>query len=259
MIKNLILNPFTSQTRLLKQAMIVGAIALAGFGVHQVFDWHEITTLPTPVVADRPHRLTAEDRQLARTAWRYFEKNHLSTGLVSSAADFPATTMWDVGSQFAGMVAARELGMLSPQEFDKWMQQALVTLAKLPLYRNELPNKAYNAQTLIPVSYGQLEKRQEIGFSSLDLGRLAQWLDIVAARYPQHAAATKAVSAHWNLKRVLNDGQLMGTDARTGEEAWSQEGRLGYEQYAAYGLKNIGVVASKSLDSKAETKFISVI
>ncbi|HYW19843.1 MAG TPA: DUF3131 domain-containing protein [Nodularia sp. (in: cyanobacteria)] len=259
MNKDFIFNPAPAEPSLRKQAIIAGAIALVGFGFHQALHWYETDILPTPVTSERLNRLSVEDINLARNAWRYFENNRLSTGLVSSAADFPATTMWDVGSQLAGMVAARELGLLSSEEFDKWMQEALAALTKLPLYRNELPNKAYNAKTLIPVNYGQLDKPQEIGFSALDLGRLVQWLDIVAARYPQHAAASRAVTARWNVERLVQNGQLMGTEARTGKETWNQEGRLGYEQYAAYALKKIGVVAAKALDPKAEAEFINVM
>jgi hypothetical protein len=259
MTKDIIINSEAAQPSLLKQVIVAGAIALVGFGFHQALKWRETVILPTPVTSGRLNRLSVEDIQLARTAWRYFQKNRLSTGLVSSAADFPATTMWDVGSQLAGMVAAKELGLLSAVEFDKWMQETLATLTKLPLYRNELPNKAYNAQTLIPVNYGQLEKSQEIGFSALDLARLVQWLDIVATRYPQHAAASRAVTARWQLERLVQNGQLMGADARNGKESWNQEGRLGYEQYAAYRLKKIGVLAAKALDTKAETQFVNVM
>jgi hypothetical protein len=239
--------------------VISAAIALSAFATHQALKWHEASILATPITDTHRYRLDAEDIQLARTAWTYFQKNRLPTGFVSSVADFPATTMWDVGSQLAGMVAARELGLLPPSEFDTWMQQVLTSLSKLPLYRGELPNKAYNAKTLIPVNYGQLEKPQEIGFSALDLGRLVMWLDIVAKKYPQHTAASRSVTARWKLERLVHQNQLMGTDARTGEETWNQEGRLGYEQYAAYGLKKIGVVADKGLDSKAETLFVNVM
>jgi hypothetical protein len=238
------------------QVALSVAILLAALGVNQALAWRETTILPKPVGRSIP--LKGDEMQLARNAWRYFQKNRLPNGLVSSAASFPATTMWDVGSQFAGMVAARELGLLSSAEFDKWMGQALASLAQLPLYRDELPNKAYNAATLIPVNYGQLEKRQEIGYSALDLGRLVRWLDIVAARYPQHAAASQAVTARWKLKRLVSNGQLMGTDARQGKESWNQEGRLGYEQYAAYGLSKINVSAPKALDPKAETTEVKV-
>lgn len=260
MTENINPNPANGRSHLLKQLAIGGAIAIAAFGVHQALTWRETNTLPSPAISQqRRFRLSVEERQLARNAWTYFEKNRLPTGLVSSAADFPATTMWDVGSQLAGMTAARELGLLSPQEFDTWMNQALTSLAKLPLYKNELPNKAYNAKTLKPVDYGELNNPKEIGFSALDLGRLAQWLDIVAARYPQHAKAAKAVTARWKMKRLVKDGNLMGTDTRTGKESWNQEGRLGYEQYAAYGLTKIGVSASKALDAKTQAKFVDVM
>ena len=244
--------------KLFNQALIGGAILLAAFGVHQALNWRE-ASLPTPVQVGKRVRLSVEDQQLARTAWRYFENNRLSTGLVSSAADFPATTMWDVGSQLAGMVAARELGFLSPQEFDTWMSQALTSLAKLPLYKGELPNKAYNAKTLIPVDYGKLDTPQEIGFSALDLGRLVRWLDIIAARYPQHAVATKAVTDRWKLERLIKNGQMMGTDMVSGKETLNQEGRLGYEQYAAYGLAKLGLSPTKALDVKTEAEFVDVM
>ncbi len=238
------------------QVALAVSILLAAFGVHKALAWHETTTLPSLV--QRPIPLKEDEMQLARNAWHYFQKNRLPNGLVSSAASFPATTMWDVGSQFAGMVAAREVGLLSPTEFDKWMGQALGSLARLPLYRGELPNKAYNAATLTPVDYGQLDNRKEIGFSALDLGRLVQWLDIIAARYPQHAAASRAVTARWQIKRLVSNGQLMGTDARNSKETLNQEGRLGYEQYAAYALSKINVSAPKAIDPKAETTEVKV-
>jgi hypothetical protein len=252
--------PTFEPPKLLNQALIGGAILLAAFGVHQALNWRE-ASLPTPLYAGERARvrLSVEDEQLARTAWRYFENNRLPTGLVSSAADFPATTMWDVGSQLAGMVAGRELGFLSPQEFDTWMNQALTSLAKLPLYKDELPNKAYNAKTLIPVNYGKLDNPEEIGFSALDIGRLARWLDIIATRYPQHAAATKAVTERWKLDRLIKNGQMMGAHVPNGKEALDQEGRLGYEQYSAYGLTKLGLSPTKALDFKSEIQFVDVM
>ena len=239
------------------QAAICLAIGLTGFGVHQALAWQEANVLPVPIESSRP--LTSEDRQLARNAWKYFEVNRLKTGLVSSAAKFPATTMWDAASQLAGMTAARELDLLPQAEFDRWMAQTLSSLAKIPLYKNELPNKAYNAETLQPVSYGKLDKPEEIGFSAIDLGRLAIWLDIVAHRYPQHAQACKNVTAHWQLTRLEKDGSLMGVHIEKGKEEWNQEGRLGYEQYAAYGLKKLGVVAKNALNPQANEQNVDVM
>ena len=208
-------------------------------------------------VAHRPFSMEDEDRQLATASWKYFELNRQANGLVSSAAHFPATTMWDAGSQLAGMVAAHELGLLGAADFDGWMAQVLVTLASVPLYAHELPNKAYHAATLIPVDYGQLDAPREIGFSALDLGRLAIWLDIVAARYPQHAAACSAVTHDWRLARLVRDGDLMGTDAH-GPERYNQEGRLGYAQYAAHGLAILGMKAPAARDAALHRRSVTV-
>ena len=52
--------------------------------------------------------------------------------------------MWDSASYLAAMTAARELGIIDKAEFDRRMLKFLATLNKLDLFRNELPNKAYN-------------------------------------------------------------------------------------------------------------------
>ncbi len=237
--------------------LLCSLILMMAWGTHHYLIWQQSVTVPAPIVRRIP--LGEDERQLARTAWRYFERNRQPSGLVSSAASFPATTMWDMASQLAGMTAARELGMLTAADFDTWMAQALASLAKLKLYHDELPNKAYNARTLQPVTYGKLDQPQEIGFSALDLGRLALWLDLIAARYPQHAEASKAVTARWQLRRLSQQGQLMGVDARSGQEVWQQEGRLGYEQYGAYGLTKLGVEATAALNPTAELATVDIL
>lgn len=125
------------------------------------------------------------------------------------------------------------------------MSQMLKTLASMPLYKGELPNKVYNSKTLIPVNYGQLDKREEIGWSALDLGRLAIWLNIVGTKYPKMRSQTEAVWKHWQIKRLVKNGQMYGTSVIAGEEQYTQEGRLGYENYRAYGLKLWGLDVKK--------------
>ncbi len=247
----------TAQGQRFWSFILCGLIFLTAWGTHQILLWHQSTAIPAPVVRRIP--LGEDERQLARSAWRYFELNRQPSGLVSSAAFFPATTMWDVASQFAGMTAARELGMLPADEFDRWMAQSLTSLSKIKLYNNELPNKAYNAATLQPVNYGKLDTYQEIGFSALDIGRLGMWLDLISARYPQHADAIKTVTSRWNLTRILKQGQLMGTDARNGKEEWQQEGRLGYEQYGAYGLTKLGLQPTVALNPNAEMTTVDIL
>ncbi len=134
----------------------------------------------------------------------------------------------------------------------------LKTLATMPLYKDELPNKVYNSKTLLPVGYGELEKRQEIGWSALDLGRLAIWLKIVGAKYPQLQAKTEAVWEHWQVERLTKDGQMYGTANANGKEQLNQEGRLGYENYAAYGFKLWGLDVEKALDFESNVAFVNL-
>jgi Protein of unknown function (DUF3131) len=224
----------------------------------------------TPVT-DRELIATAKDLQpqagslspteniVAKQAWKYFQENwQTETGLVNSVNKFTAVTLWDQTAGIAAVVSAKELNLISSAEFTAKMTQMLDTLSKLELYRGELPNKVYNSQTLLPVGYGKLDKREEIGWSAIDIGRMAMWLKIVGAKYPQFQAQTKAVWDRWKVDRLVQNGQMFGTTVHKGKEELNQEGRLGYESYAAYGLKLWGLDVSKALDVKSQVAFVNL-
>jgi hypothetical protein len=219
----------------------------------------EITDTKTPYVASGLGELTPEEMAVARQAWQYFESNwNDETGLVNSTDKFASVTMWDQAAAIAALVSAKELGIVPKADFEAKMSRMLKTLATMPLYKGELPNKVYNSKTLVPVSYGELEKRQEIGWSALDLGRLAIWLKIVGAKYPQLQAKTEAVWEHWQVERLTKEGQMYGTANANGKEQLNQEGRLGYENYAAYGFKLWGLDVEKALDFESNVAFVNL-
>ncbi len=219
----------------------------------------EIAETKTPYVAPGVGELSPQELAIARQAWQYFERNwNDETGLVNSADKFASVTMWDQAAAIAALVSAKELNIVPEAEFNTKMSRMLKTLATMPLYKGELPNKVYNAKTLVPVNYGQLDKREEIGWSALDIGRLAMWLKIVEAKYPQLQQQTKAVWKHWRVARLTKDGQMYGTAVVKGKEQLNQEGRLGYENYAAYGLKLWGLDVEKALNSQSNVAFVNL-
>ena len=219
----------------------------------------QIAATTTPDVAPGGGSLTATEAETARQAWRYFEQNwNNQTGLVNSTDNFASVTMWDQGAAIGALVSAKELGLIPQAEFESKMKTMLKTLATLPLYKQELPNKVYNSKTLVPVNYGQVDKREEIGWSALDLGRMALWLKIVGTKYPQLKPQTEAVWKSWKVNRLVKDGQMYGTAVTKGKEQYNQEGRLGYENYAAYGLKLWGLNVSKALDTQANVAFVNL-
>ena len=204
-------------------------------------------------------RISPEDQAIARQAWQYFQRNwNEETGLVNSVDKFTSVTLWDQAAAIAAIVSARELNLISNDELEAKLGLMLKTLATMPLYKNELPNKVYNAVTLLPVNYGEINKREEIGFSAIDLGRLAIWLKIVGARYPQLQSQTEAVWKYWKVDRLADKGQMYGTSVINKKEQYNQEGRLGYESYAAYGFHLWGLPVEKALDVKSNVAFIDL-
>jgi len=219
----------------------------------------QVTVNTIPYVAPGVGGLTPGEIAIAHQAWLYFQRNwHKETGLVNSVDGFTSVTMWDQAAAIAALVTARELNFVSITEFDLKMSKMLETLASLSLYKGELPNKVYNSQTLIPVNYGQIEKKAEIGWSAIDVGRMAIWLKIVGAKYPHLQPKTEAVWHHWHVQRLTKGGQMYGTSVIQGKEQYNQEGRLGYENYAAYGLKLWGLDVNEALDYQSDVAFVNI-
>lgn len=181
--------------------------------------------------------LTAREMAMARTAWSYFESSFQpETGLVNAVGSFPSTTLWDTASYISAMVAAYELCVIDKREFDSRATQLINTLRNLPLYRGEAPNKVYNTATGQMVDYAN--EPGEIGMSANDIGRLLVWLQILKERYPHLANGVDNVPMRWNFCNLVNDdGRMFGSFTQSdGETRYVQEGRLGYEEYAAKGF-----------------------
>lgn len=183
--------------------------------------------------------LTTSEMNMARIAWRYFENNYQeNTGLVNAVQDYPSVTLWDTASYMSGMLAALEFGIIGRGTFDRRFSKLLGTLNTLPLFRDEVPNKVYNTQTAELVDYQN--QPGEVGFSALDLGRLLIWLRIYKERFPAYAAAIDRSVLRWRFCNMIDQrGMMFGAfvDPASNETRYVQEGRLGYEEYAAKGFE----------------------
>lgn len=200
-------------------------------------DCHRNSQLQSTAHIGRNGALTAREMDMARTAWSYFETSFQpDTGLVNAVGAFPSTTLWDTASYISGLVAAYELCIIDKREFDSRATQLINTLRNLPLYRGEAPNKVYNTATGQMVDYAN--EPGEIGMSANDIGRLLVWLQILKERYPYLANGVDNVPMRWNFCNLINeDGRMFGSFTQSdGETRYVQEGRLGYEEYAAKGF-----------------------
>ncbi|MEM7440531.1 MAG: DUF3131 domain-containing protein [Pseudomonadota bacterium] len=187
---------------------------------------------------DRRGFLNEREMRAAKVAWHYFELyTQETTGLANSVGNYPSTTLWDTASYIAGVVAAYELCIIEKPELDHRLTQLLTTIKGLELFRKEMPNKVYHTKTGAKVDY--TNKPGEIGFSALDIGRFLVWMRIIKNRYPHLGNTVDSVLLKWDFSNtVTEEGLLFGAyvDKETGETVYAQEGRLGYEEYAAKGF-----------------------
>jgi len=197
----------------------------------------------------KPTPLTEQEMSWARTAWLYFQNNtQAATGLVNSVDGYPSTTLWDTSSYLLATIAAERLGIIPRKEFDQRITQSLRSLARVQLFDGKLPNKAYDTRTLAMVDYNNQPTDKGIGWSAIDIGRLLSPLNILIWNYPSHTDEVKSVVAAWDFNALLKDGALQGA-ALDGNSVIQllQEGRLGYEEYAAKSLSLLGLDVSRAM------------
>ncbi|PSR16691.1 hypothetical protein C8255_16525 [filamentous cyanobacterium CCP3] len=193
--------------------------------------------------------LTPAEQAYAQSAWNYFRNNvQPDTGLTNAADDYPSSTLWDQGNYLTALNAARWLGLIDQAEFDGRLNPFLTSLSQLPLFEGTLPNKAYNSATGATTDYGNNPTSRGIGWSALDLGRMLAAFDVVRTCHPQYSDWLAGIVSSWNVAASVQDGQLYGaTVLPDGSTLKVQEGRLGYEEYAARGYYAWGFEVPQAL------------
>ena len=220
---------------------------------------HTSTVAPRPVPTRTQARdtgdFTAEDLEIAQTAWRYFTENYqANTGLVNSVHNYPYATLWDVGSNLAAFLCALKLDLIPPTEGEEKITRLLETLLVVELYNGELPNREYNTKTGEMTDLSSRPSALGSGWSALDIGRLLIWMKIAESWYPNFEPLVKKVAERWSFTRLVQYRELNGV-LHDGRKEWlRQEGRLGYEQYAAMGPKLFGFDVRQALDYKETQK-----
>lgn len=225
-----------------------------------VTEAERLLVTPDPLKLRAPSPLQPDQLEWGRLAWRYFEHNtDPGTGLANAADRYPSTTMWDTASYAFALVAAERVGIIDRAEFDRRCSLMLASLARLPLYDGALPNKAYHTKTLAMVDYNNNATTVGIGWSALDIGRMAVALIAIARAYPEQAGAVWTIIRGWDLQRLAPAGYLRGESVEPdGSRKNTQEGRLGYEQYAARGILLLGADALFAGYGLAHVEFASV-
>lgn len=205
--------------------------------------------------------LTDEDMEIGKIAWNYFKNNfHPETGFVNSVDKYPSTTLWDLTSSLHGTVSAYEIGLIDYAEMKTRVDKCLQSMSTMPLYKDMLPNKVYNTQTMQMVDYANNITPIGVGWSSMDIGRFFSFCKRVIIHYPEFNKQVRDLIGKWKVSFILNDATLhgIGFSFKDKSENLVQEGKLGYEEYAAKGYEALGYDVSEALQYSDFIRFVSI-
>ena len=142
----------------------------------------------------------------AKAAWRYLDPFcPPESGLCPSTVDFSpggrlheAVTMWDVGSQINGLVAASQIGLISSKDF-------AAAIAKI------LPNIAgrVSQDRRLPQGWIRTDRTRwgNKNFDGSDAGRLLASLDNLR-RHSTFGDQLEELVASYDLDQVIRDGEI---------------------------------------------------
>ena len=194
--------------------------------------------------AGGPRPLADPDLEAAQIAWRYFERNyHPETGLVSSVEGYPSTSVWDVGLDAArDGRRPRARPRSTRAAFDARVDDAAPDARDAAALRGRAAEQGVRRRDRRDDDYANQPAAAGIGFSALDLGRLVSALTLLAERCP--AAPRRRSGACSGAGASAGSSATASSTARTVDAAGKvqivQEGRFGYEQYAAQSFARLG-------------------
>jgi hypothetical protein len=225
-----------------------GAMPLQGVVAHELVNRGAGGSAPRQCAA-LTQPLSSEERRYAESAWSYFVDNvQADTGFANSVGGYPSGTLWDMGNYLAAMNAARWMDIIDQSDFDARLNQFLSHLAKINLFEETLPNKVYNSATAERVDYANSPTERGIGWSAMDMARILSAFRMVQSCHPQYSDWINGIVANWKLVASVKDEQLYGTIVLPDNNTLLvQEGRLGYEEYAARGYALWGFNAPAAL------------
>ena len=198
-------------------------------------------SIPAPAISAPPNVPDDEQTEFmlksARAAWSYVTREVTSAGFVGATKSYQFLTVWDMASGLAAAYSARELGFITAEEYKQFVDRTLTSMEKMPLYDKAAFNRMYSAKNGAMVDSKAEPSTKGMGFSTLDHGRLLIWLKLVAESDPTFAPRAQAIVSRLDMRRLVKDGYLQGEEIIAGNKRRAyQEGRVGYEQYAAEGF-----------------------
>ena len=157
------------------------------------------------------------------------------------------------------LVSARDLDIVDDDEFDSRLRKLLNTLAKIPLFEDRLPNKSYSTTTASMATYDNKPTDRGVGWSAIDIGRVMVPFNILVWNYPEYTELVNEVLSGWDIAAISVNAEMIGADIdEDNNTLYLQEGRLGYEEYAAKSLVLAGLDFSEAVDYSRYFEYVEI-
>ena len=232
------------------RVVVAGAALVASAGCDQAKPREAAAAVQQAAASSTDEKLY---RDIARSSWSYLDRYYQpATGFVNATPDWFNTTLWDLGGQLLATHAAKELGLLSKDEYEKRTNRTLATLESVKLTDGIAFNRIYSTKDGTPNESGA-------GWSATDLGRFLLALKILSVREPQFAARLERIARRNDFTRLARGGYLYGRAAGKTGPADFQEGRIGYEQYVAAGFSQWGADVRNAQQLRKNAKPVKVM
>lgn len=194
-------------------------------------------------------------REIAASAWKYLDRYYQpATGFVNGTPDWYNTTLWDLGGQLLATHGAKELGLISADEYRKRTQTTLNTLERVELFQGAAFNRIYSTKNGAP------DTGSGAGWSATDLGRLLVAFKILSVREPEFADQLARIARRNDFSKIVKGGYLHGrVNGKDGKASEFQEGRIGYEQYVATGFSQWGADVRNALNFRRNAQAVDVM
>jgi hypothetical protein len=219
------------------------ALALSG-----AQDPANTTLAPGVPVPGKLRELDDAELAAAAAAWRYVSNNRQDrSGLINGRDGYPVATVEDVAMGMGAYLAAMKLGLVAEAEGTDSIRRILDTLATLPLYGNELPNRAYDSRNGRMLDLGETPSNDGSGWAIHDIAQLLFWLKVLEGTEPELATAARAIPARFRFQRAVARGTLTSIVARAGREEMIADTAPGVSQLSAAYLGMWGIVLPRML------------
>ena len=149
------------------------------------------------------------DLNEAKIAWKYFEKNYNpNTGIVNSSANYPIIKVDSIGKTIIATISAKGLGIIDNKDFDTRIAKILNTLKTLPLYKDELPNRYYDAKSATMTTQGGEKIVAGRGWELYSTAHLVTALYHLKEKYPKYKNDVFQIMARFNFSRAVTKNQM---------------------------------------------------